>query len=176
MYHSPVLVLNQNYEPLNVCTARRALLLVLSRKAEVLETAGHVLRSPSTAIGCPSVIRLQYMIRRPRGRAALSRREVFARDGYTCQYCGKHTRDLTLDHVIPRSMGGRDTWDNLVSACRECNHRKGSRTPEQARMHLLRQPREPSATPYRLVYRHVAGRPPREWLLYLPVALAESTA
>jgi 5-methylcytosine-specific restriction endonuclease McrA len=108
------------------------------------------------------------MIRRPRGRAALSRREVFARDGYTCQYCGKHTRDLTLDHVIPRSMGGRDTWDNLVSACAQCNHRKGSRTPEQARMHLLRQPREPSATPYRLVYRHVAGRPPREWLLYLP--------
>jgi 5-methylcytosine-specific restriction endonuclease McrA len=98
----------------------------------------------------------------------LSRREVFARDAYTCQYCGKHTRSLTLDHVLPRSMGGRDTWDNLVSACAQCNHRKGNRTPEQARMRLVRPPREPSANPYRVVHRYLASTPPQEWLLYLP--------
>ena len=167
MQNIPVLVLNQNYEPLNVCSARRAVLLVLSRKAEVLETANRVLRSPSVSVGCPSVIRLHYAVRRPHSRVALSRREVFVRDGYTCQYCGKHTRDLTLDHVIPRSLGGRDTWDNLVSACAQCNHRKGNRTPEQARMRLVRPPREPSANPYRLAYR-LAVTPPQEWLLYLP--------
>jgi 5-methylcytosine-specific restriction endonuclease McrA len=168
MQNIPVLVLNQNYEPLNVCSARRAVLLVLSRKAEVLETASREMRSPSVSVGCPSVIRLHYMIRRPRGRVPLSRREVFVRDGYACQYCGKRTRNLTLDHVLPRSMGGRDTWDNLVSACAQCNHRKGNRTPEQARMRLVRPPREPSANPYRVVHRYLASTPPQEWLLYLP--------
>ena len=168
MENIAVLVLNQNYEPLNVCSARRAILLVLSDKAEVLEHANRVLRSPSVSVGCPSVIRLQYMVKRPRPRVTLTRREVFVRDGYTCQYCGKHTRDLTLDHVIPRSKGGGDTWENLVSACSECNHRKGDRTPDQARMHLIRKPREPYINPYWVVYRHVAGGPREEWQMYLP--------
>ncbi len=115
---SSVLVLNQNYEPLNVCNARRALVLVEGGKAEVLEHAMNLaeLRSPSRSFRRPSVIRLVYMIKRPRPRVRLTRREIFMRDHYTCQYCGLKTRDLTLDHVIPRHRGGKHTWDNLVSA------------------------------------------------------------
>jgi 5-methylcytosine-specific restriction endonuclease McrA len=120
-----VLVLNQNYERLNVCNARRALVLVDGGKAEVLEHAFGDLRTPSRIIPRPSVIRLVYMIKRPRPRVRLTRREVFMRDQYTCQYCGLKTRDLTLDHVIPRHRGGAHTWENLVSACRSCNHRNG---------------------------------------------------
>ena len=111
---SSVLVLNQNYEPLNVCNARRALVLVDGGKAEVLEHAFGDIRTPSRAIPRPSVIRLVYMIKRPRPRVRLTRREIFMRDGYTCQYCGLKSRDLTLDHVIPRHRGGPHSWENLV--------------------------------------------------------------
>jgi len=110
---SSVLVLNQNYEPLNVCNTRRALVLVDGGKAEVLEHAFGDIRTPSRAIPRPSVIRLVYMIKRPRPRVRLTRREVFMRDQYTCQYCGLKTRDLTLDHVIPRHLAARTpgrTW------------------------------------------------------------------
>jgi 5-methylcytosine-specific restriction endonuclease McrA len=168
MYNTPVLVLNQNYTPLNICSVRRAVLLVMSRKAEVLEMYGHALRSPSVSLECPSVIRLQYMIKRPSQRIQLSRRDVFARDNYTCQYCGKRTHDLTLDHVVPRSKGGKHTWENVVSACRTCNHRKGHQTVEQARMRLARAPREPRGGAYWLVYRHLQTGPREEWLMYLP--------
>ncbi|MBF6613963.1 MAG: HNH endonuclease [Chloroflexi bacterium] len=168
MYNAPVLVLNQNFEPLNVCNARRALVLVLCGKAEVLELNHQIIHTPSLAIHCPSVIRLSHLIRRPRPRARLSRREVFIRDGYTCQYCGVRTRDLTLDHVIPRSKGGPHTWDNLVSACRNCNHRKGGKSVAEARMHLARLPREPRASVYNMVYRCMENGPLNEWLVYLP--------
>ena len=142
---SSVLVLNQNYEPLNVCNARRALVLLDVGKAEVLEHGHGEIRSTSRAFRRPSVIRLIYMIKRPRPRVRLTRREVFIRDHYTCQYCGLKTRDLTLDHVIPRHRGGKHTWDNLVSACRSCNHRKGGKAVEEARMMLRRPPFEPKA-------------------------------
>src|SRR5204862_442598 len=132
------LVLNQNYEPLNVCNTRRALVLVDGGKAEVLEHAFGNILTPSRAIPRPSVIRLVYMIKRPRPRVRLTRREVFMRDQYTCQYCGLKTRDLTLDHVIPRHRGGPHTWENLVSACRSCNHRKGGKALEECRMPLRR--------------------------------------
>ena len=174
MNDTPVLVLNQNYEPLAVCTTRRALRLVLSDKAEVLELSGRVMRSATISVPCPSVIRLQYLVRRPRVRVQLTRREVFARDNYTCQYCGLRTRDLTLDHVVPRSKGGSHTWENLVSACRDCNHRKGQRTPEQARMRLIRPPREPRSGAYWMVYRRIQGGPRDEWLIYLPGQLASA--
>jgi 5-methylcytosine-specific restriction endonuclease McrA len=141
----PVLVLNQNYEPLNVCNARRALVLIGGGKAEVLEHGLGEIRSPSTRFPRPSVIRLVYMIKRPRPRVRLTRREIFIRDHYTCQYCGLKTRDLTLDHVIPRHRGGKHTWENLVSACRACNHRKGGKAVEEARMALRRLPFEPKA-------------------------------
>src|SRR5207248_4021385 len=95
----------------------------------------------------PSVIRLVYMIRRPRPRVKLTRREIFIRDEHTCQYCGTRSSDLTIDHVIPRSRGGQHSWENLVSACRSCNHRKGGKTVQESKMVLRRHPFEPKATP-----------------------------
>jgi len=165
---APVLVLNQNYEPLNVCNVRRALVLVFNGKPEVLESNHAIIHSPMHNIHAPSVIRLAHMIRRPQPRAKLSRREVFLRDDYTCQYCGVHTRDLTLDHVMPKSRGGPHTWENLVSACRACNHRKGGKTIEEARMRPLHMPRQPKANIYHLVYRYVQAAPLEEWHKFLP--------
>ena len=148
MQGSAVLVLNQNYEPLNVCNSRRALTLVDRGKAEVLEHGeGHIF-SPSQAFPRPSVIRLVYLIRRPRPAMRLSRREIFLRDRYTCQYCGRSSHDLTLDHVMPRHRGGQHTWENLVSACKGCNHRKAGRTPREAHMKLTREPFQPRSNSY----------------------------
>ncbi len=147
---SAVLVLNQNYEPLNVCSVRRAVVLVLRGRAEVIEIGRGVIRSARRHIQLPSVIRLVNYIRRPRPRVRLSRREVFARDGFACMYCGKSTVDLTLDHVIPRHRGGEHTWANLVAACKKCNHKKAGRTPDEARMKLLQPPFEPKVSPFHL--------------------------
>ncbi len=141
---SAVLVLNQNYEPLNVCNARRALVLVDGGKG------------------------LVYMIKRPRPRVRLTRREIFIRDHHACQYCGIRTRDLTLDHVVPRHRGGRHSWDNLVSACRGCNHRKGGRTPDEARMLLRRQPTEPRATSYYLFHQYLESERFSGWTKFMP--------
>lgn len=143
METTSVLVLNQNYEPLNVCHVRRALVLVLTGKAEVIESASAFFHTASRAVQLPSVIRLVRYIKRPRPRVRLSRKEIFARDDWSCVYCGKATRELTLDHVIPRHRGGPHTWDNLVSACKACNHRKAGRTPAEAKMKLRREPAEP---------------------------------
>lgn len=147
---SSVLVLNQDYEPLNVCSVRRALVLVLRGRAEVIEIGKGVLRTASRLVQLPSVIRLVHYIRRPRPKVRLSRREVFARDGWTCMYCGRVGVDLTLDHVVPRHRGGGHTWDNLVAACKACNHRKAGRTPEEAKMRLFQAPFEPRVSPYHL--------------------------
>ena len=155
MAGSAVLVLNQNYEPLNVCNARRAIVLVDRGKAEVLEHGEGMLRSASFAFPLPSVIRLVYLIRRPRPQMRLSRREIFVRDRYTCQYCGRSTHELTLDHVLPRHRGGPHSWENLVSACKQCNHRKAGRTPKEARMHLLREPFRPRTNSFFVVSQHI---------------------
>ena len=162
-----VLVLNQNYEPLNVCNAKRAIVLVSNGKAEVIrEAEGLVMKSMRLALRVPSVIRMVYFIRRPRPVARLSRHEVFARDRYTCQYCGQATRDLTLDHVTPRHRGGQHSWENLVTACRACNHRKAGRTPAEARMRLLSEPRRPSTTLFALFARYLSHHP--GWSLFVP--------
>lgn len=162
-----VLVLNQNYEPLNVCHPRRALVLVDVGKAEVLEVDGLVYRSPSRTVRIPSVIRLQHLVKRPRPRVRLTRREIFVRDQFACQYCGAHTRDLTLDHVVPKHRGGRHGWDNLVSACRLCNHRKGGKTLEEARMALRRLPYEPRATPQYLFQQYLDLN--EAWQKFIPI-------
>ncbi len=146
MRNGSVLLLNQNYEPLNVCSLRRALGMVLGGKAEILENGRGFIHSVSQAWPVPSVVRLGYMIRRPPPRVRLCRKEVFRRDNYTCQYCGRQTRNLTMDHVIPRHRGGKYGWENLVSACPACNRRKGGKTLEQAHMQLLREPRTPRPT------------------------------
>lgn len=143
-----VLVLNQNYEPLNVCNTRRAVVLVLRGKAEVVESASRALRTATFDFVIPSVIRLVNMVRRPRPRVRLTRKEVFARDGWTCVYCGRATRELTLDHVMPRHRGGSHTWENLVSACKPCNHRKAGRTPSEAHMLMATAPAPPRVSVY----------------------------
>jgi 5-methylcytosine-specific restriction endonuclease McrA len=112
------------------------------------------------------VIRLIYVIRRPRPQGRLSRRDVFLRDRYACQYCGRHTRDLTLDHVIPRKRGGPHDWTNVVAACKACNHRKAGRTPDEAHMRLIRAPLRPSFNPYRPFYHYLSSH--MEWRNFVP--------
>ena len=141
-----VLVLNATYEPLSVVSIKRAVVLLLKEKAELLEAAETTLRARGLAMPVPLVIRMVYYVRIPRAMALpLSRRSIMARDQYTCQYCGATPlrADLTLDHVLPRSRGGRTEWENVVVACRVCNQKKGSRTPREAQMSLARPPRRP---------------------------------
>lgn len=164
-----VLVLNQSYEPLNVCSMKRAFGLVFAGKAEVLELRPSLIRTPSTAFPLPSVIRILYPVRRPRPVVKLTRREIFVRDRFTCQYCGVRSSDLTLDHVTPRHRGGRHVWENLVSACKACNHRKGGHLPHEARMKLLRQPAAPRVTTFYAIYQQSRHNIEDEWKKFLPV-------
>ncbi len=159
-----VLVLNASYEPINVCSLQRAVVLVLKRKAEVLERAARALRSAAGALlDHPIVIRLVYYVRVPRnGARKISRRAVFARAGYRCQYCGASSH-LTLDHVTPRSRGGRSSWENVVTCCSPCNLRKGSRLPEEVGMRTQR-PRTPRPDVFISV---AAPRRPSTWEPYL---------
>lgn len=165
LMNEPVLVLNQNFEPLNVCDTRRAMVLIVVGKAEVLQNGRGVIRTPSTVFLRPSVIRLNYMIRRPRPRPRLTRREVFRRDNYVCQYCGQPTQEPTIDHVVPRHRGGQHTWENLVTACPRCNRRKGGRTVQEAGMQLLRLPQVPPSS-----YRYLFGQymeAKQEWTQFI---------
>ena len=143
MLHSPVLVLNATYEPVNVCAARRAIVLILNGVALAEELTHGEVRSTSLVMRVPSVIRLLEYRRIPHQARALSRKNILIRDHHTCQFCGGvlPAAELTLDHVVPRSQGGKSTWENLVACCYACNNRKGYRTPEQSGMKLLRQPR-----------------------------------
>ena len=167
MVNLPVLVLNQNYEPLNVCRARRALVLILHGKAEMLENGSGYIYTTTSSFPLPSVIRLIYLIRRPRPLRKLTRLEVFHRDRYTCQYCGKYTHDLTIDHVIPQRLGRQHTWDNVVSACIPCNRRKAGKTLHKARMQLLREPGPPSGNlPFYIPLHYLEDQ--MEWQKYLP--------
>lgn len=160
------LVLNQNYEPLNVCSVRRAFVLVYRGKAEVLEQGDEPISGADAQTWTtPSVIRLAHFVRRPHPRPRLTRREVFARDGERCQYCGQRGGQLTLDHVVPKHRGGEHAWENLVTACRACNHRKGGRTPQEARMDLLSEPRRPSTHPSVMYAPYLARY--REWRPFL---------
>ena len=131
-----VLVLNASYEPINVCTVRRAAVLVLKDRAEILEQGEWALHAESLTLPRPMVIRLKTYVRIPRDahRRKITRRAVFARDRWTCQYCGQERGNLTVDHVIPRSKGGGSGWDNIVTCCAPCNRRKGDRLPAQANM------------------------------------------
>lgn len=174
-----VLVLNSDYEPLNVCNIRRAVVLVYLGKADVLHTQAEEYGkedwevSLATAEGKqvtrPSVVRLRHQVRRPLPELRLSRRSVFARDNYTCQYCGVYGKELTIDHVHPKRYGGGMTWENLATCCRKCNTKKGDKTPEKAGMKLLRAPRRPRYTPYIALNKYVSGTRHTLWHDYLPV-------
>ncbi len=160
-----VLVLNANFEPINVCHLRRAIGLILTDKATMVENGRGHIQTASAFFPRPSVIRLEKMIHRPRPQVKLTRREIFRRDSYTCQYCGKHTSDLTIDHVLPRHLGGQQVWTNVVAACSLCNHRKGGRTLEEARMTLLHTPKEPPSSAMYIFGRHLKEY--AEWEPYL---------
>ena len=139
------LVLNASYEPINVITDTRAVVLVLQGKAESVLDQDRICAGAEEALMFPSVIRLTYMAAVPRMRQVpLSRRALFQRDRYTCQYCGEQPKGLEIEHVVPRSKGGRNVWENVVTACRRCNATKRDRTPEEAGMRLLSKPFAPS--------------------------------
>lgn len=163
--NSPVLVLNANFEPLNVCSTRRALGLIISGKAEMLLNGRGSIQTVRSSYPRPSIIRLEYMIKRPRPRVRLSKREIFRRDHYTCQYCGTKGGRLTLDHIVPRHMGGEHSWENLVTACASCNLKKGGRSLAQAHMHLMKRPLEPRPTAHYLFGSHLGQN--ESWEPYL---------
>ena len=164
-----VLVLNSDFEPLNVCHARRALAMVYLGKADMLHAYDAEIRSADSSLQFPSVVKLRHHVRRPLPQLKLSRRTIFARDEYTCQYCGHGTKDLTIDHVVPRRHGGQSVWENLVCACRKCNIRKGDKYLHQTNMKLIRQPRRPKYVPYISLTKYLAGRKNEVWRDYLPV-------
>ena len=160
-----VLVLNASYEPLNVCSLRRAHVLVFKGKAEVVEELDRPLRSATDTYQWPHVIRLVHYVRVPRMvQRKISRRALFARDGWRCVYCGTTNGRLTLDHVVPRSKGGESIWENVVTACAPCNLRKGDRSLEQLGMELKTTPRAPQPV---LFIKLAAPRIPERWTTYL---------
>ncbi|MYG94094.1 MAG: HNH endonuclease [Acidimicrobiia bacterium] len=160
---SGALVLNASYEPLSVVASRRALVLVLADKAEMVLGSGDRFRSERLDLAVPSVVRLRYFVKVPFFRTGgLSRRGVFARDGYRCQYCG--CRADSIDHVRPKSRGGAHSWDNVVAACRRCNVAKRDRLLSETPMRLLRPPAEPSRSAW---VTSAVGHVPEAWLPYL---------
>ncbi len=171
-----VLVLNASYEPINVCTVRRAAILVLKARAEVLENGAGSLRSERLEMARPCVIRLRRYVRIPRDvhRRKITRKAVLARDSWTCQYCGREAHTgLTVDHVIPRSRGGASSWDNIVASCAPCNRKKGNRLPREAAMHPRNSPRAPGPTVF---IRIASPRVPVAWEQYLPAGAATAVA
>ncbi len=157
-------MLNASYEPLNIASWRRAVILLLKGKAEQVEHNGKFL---CPGVPLPTVIRLRHYIQVPYKEIPLTRRNVLYRDGHCCQYCGYTGEGLTLDHVIPRSRGGGDTWENLITACVRCNVRKGSRTPEEAGMVLSHPPRKPYSSLYFELQKHVNSGSHQEWKKYV---------
>jgi 5-methylcytosine-specific restriction endonuclease McrA len=166
-----VLVLNATYEPIHVCSVRRATVLLLKAKAEMLETGDRALHSERMELERPVVIRLVAFVRIPRDvhRRKITRKAVLARDAWTCQYCGSERGGLTVDHVIPRSRGGESVWENIVASCAPCNRRKGNRLPREIHMHPKTAPRPPGPNVF---IRVAAPKPPPIWERYLSPAAA----
>ena len=164
-----VLVLNSDYEPLNVCHVRRAMVMVYLGKADVLHAHDIPVPVPDRTIPKPSVVKLRHHVRRPLPELKLSRRTVFARDQYVCQYCGSTAKDLTIDHVVPKRHGGPTVWENLVCSCRRCNMKKGDKMLHQTGMKLMRQPHRPRYIPYISLTKYLVGRKNEVWRDYLPV-------
>ncbi|HEY9188567.1 MAG TPA: HNH endonuclease [Ignavibacteria bacterium] len=160
-----VLVLNQNYEPMSICNVKKAILLLFLGKAELVEPLdGKVFRSVSQSFPYPSIVRLSWYVKVPYSQAILSRKNVIRRDNFKCQYCGSTTKPLTLDHVLPKSRGGVDSWENLVTACVDCNNKKGDRLPSEAGMKLLSKPKKPSHV---IFMKHCYGNINEKWKPYL---------
>lgn len=161
---SDVLVLNQDYQPLSICSVQRSVKLLFLEKAELLHhDPEKVIRTVNDEYSYPSVIRLRRYINLPYAKIVLSRRNIMKRDQHTCQYCGTKS-DLTLDHVLPRSRGGEDSWENLVTACNQCNVKKGNRTPDEARMPLDIEPYRPVHITF---FQNLLGGVQEHWKPYL---------
>jgi 5-methylcytosine-specific restriction endonuclease McrA len=169
------LLLNSSYEPLKVISWQRAVSMLWLGKVELVRSYDTVLRAVTWSVQMPAVVRLTSFVRRHRVRIAFSRRNVFLRDEHRCQYCGSHfpPAELTCDHVVPRSLGGRTSWENVVTACGPCNRRKGNRTPEQAKMLLSRAPDRPRTLPGMIsrIDEHSAPEPWRDFLTDLAIAV-----
>ena len=162
--NTDVLVLNQDYQPISICSVQRSVKLVFLDKAELLhDDPERVIRTVDSEFLYPSVIRLKRYIRIPYANIVLSRRNVMKRDRHTCQYCGIKS-DLTLDHVLPRSRGGEDSWENLVTACNTCNVKKGNRTPDEAGMELDTEPYRPVHITF---FQHLMNGVQEHWKPYL---------
>jgi 5-methylcytosine-specific restriction endonuclease McrA len=160
-----VLVLNQNYEAMSICNIKRAVILIFLGKAELIASKNSkTLNSISRKYPFPTIVRLRVYIQVPYKKIVLSRKNILRRDLYRCQYCNKTDSSLTIDHVVPKSKGGDDTWENLVTACISCNNKKGDRSPEDANMILIKKPSKPSHITF---MKHFVGKIDEEWKPYL---------
>lgn len=166
-----ILILNFSYEPLQFCSAKRGLVMVLSGRAEQIECDGYVVRSPSISLQVPTVIRVLNLVKRKvRKNVSFSKKNILRRDNFMCQYCGERNHPLTVDHIIPKSRGGKTIWVNVVVACKPCNMKKGSRTAREANMRLGKAPSRPKFNFHQIV---VPVGPPshvESWMKYLPKA------
>jgi len=159
-----VLVLNQNYQPHLICTAKRAICLIYLGKVEVIEKYREFIHSPSTMLPLPSVVKLEKYVRVRGNDIILSRKNILKRDQHQCQYCGRRSVPMTIDHVIPKERGGKDTWDNLVCCCHDCNRKKGNHTIKDVQISLLRRPRKPNRIHY---IRQFVKKEQSTWRAYL---------
>ncbi len=163
-----VLVLNATYEAINICNVKRAIVLIFNGTAVVQENNCKKVRSPSVTVDAPSVIRLLSYINLVNKKVVLTRKNVLIRDKNTCQYCGKIflPGELTMDHISPKSKGGKARWDNVVACCKACNNRKGRKTPWQANMSLVKKPSSPNYIYYLHIMRYL-GSNNSPWMKYL---------
>ena len=159
-----VLVLNTNYAPMDICTARRAICLFYNEKVDILESYNESIHSPSVTLSLPSIVKLKDFVRHHKMDVVLSRKNLMIRDKYQCQYCSSKKNPLTLDHVLPKNRGGIDTWENLVAACKNCNQAKGEKTPEEANMPLIRKPKRPNRIHY---FQRLVRKKQADWRPYL---------
>lgn len=165
---SQVLVLNASFEPIHICGVKRAIILIVKGMARSEQNTPRVMRSPSIEFPVPAVIRLVNYVHIPYRKKAYSKKHLFLRDNYRCQYCGKtgHPNELTLDHILPQSRGGKSVWENLVTSCQKCNTQKGDLTPREAGMRILNKPKPLSSYFYLHMVRSKA-RDNHYWKKYL---------
>lgn len=155
-----VLVLNSSYEPLTVCKLDKAIILMFLEKVDVVENYPDLkLHSSNETYEVPSIIRLKRYVRIHNKKIELSKKNIIRRDGHKCQYCGSKT-NLTVDHVHPKSRGGKDTWTNLITACVRCNNKKSNRTPKEANMKLMSEPHKPG---YHTFLKTTIGKAEESW-------------
>ena len=158
-------MLNQNYEAMSICNIKRAVILLFLGKAEMVASKdSQTINSVSRRVPFPTIIKLLVYFRVPYKKIVLSRKNILRRDGYKCQYCNKSDTALTIDHIIPKSKGGDDSWENLITACISCNNKKGDRSPEEANMTIRKKPTKPSHITF---MKHFVGKIDDEWKPYL---------